>query len=118
MKALFNVQESLSLCPPKYNNGVKFIKRIILKRSDVTYPAKHQIRVLNIDEKKVPEIRDSFLVKGYVHSEYPPTIKVDPNNKERFIGLSGYHRNSAANQAGWDTMMYRSEEHTSELQSH
>lgn len=106
MKVLFDINKSLKLCPPNYGPGVKFKKRIILNRSDVTYPAKHQIRVLNIDEKKVPEIRDSFLVKGYVHTEYPPSVKVDPNNKERFIGLSGYHRNAAANQAGWETMMY------------
>jgi hypothetical protein len=55
---------------------------------------------------KVPELRDSLIVNGYVYTCSPPTIKVDPNNKDRFIGLSGYHRDAAAEQAGWDSMMY------------
>lgn len=106
MKSLFDVEKSLKLSPPKYPKGVRFIKRIVLNRSEVTYPSTHQVRQLNVNMLKVPEIRDSFEVKGFVHSENPPTVKVDPKNKNRFIGLSGYHRNAAASQLGWETMIY------------
>jgi hypothetical protein len=105
-KHTFDMELSLKMCPPKYPKGVRFIKRIIIDRSNVTYPATHQVRQLNVDMKKVPEIRDSFEVSGYIHSESPPTIKVDPLNKSRFIGLSGYHRNAAVEQLGWNTMIY------------
>lgn len=105
-KHSFDIELSLKLCPPKYPKGVRFIKRIVIDRLDVTYPPSHQIRQLNVDMKKVPEIRDSFEVSGYIHSESPPTIKVDPLNKKRFIGLSGYHRNAAVGQLGWDTMIF------------
>jgi hypothetical protein len=106
MKQLFDIEKSLKLCPPKYSKGIKHIKRIVLNRSEVTYSDKNQIRVLKVDPNKVAELRDSFFVKGYVHSEPPPTVKVDPDNKNRFIGLSGWHRNSAASLAGWDTMIF------------
>ena len=107
MKVLFDVRKSLDLCPPKFQNGVKHIKRIVLKRGeDVTYPKENNPRLLNIVSEKIPEIRDSFIVNGFIHTCTPPTVKVDPNNKNRFIGLSGYHRNAAAEQAGWETMIY------------
>ena len=107
MKPLFDVQKSLQLCPPKFRAGVKHIKRIVLKRGeDVTYPKENNPRLLNIVAEKIPEIRDSFIVNGFIHSCNPPTVKVDPNNKNRFIGLSGYHRNVAAEQADWETMIY------------
>jgi hypothetical protein len=106
MKTLFDVNLSLKLSPPKYPKGVEFIKRIVLQRLNVTYSTTHQVRQLNVDQKRVPEIKDSFLVRGWVHSEPVPTIKIDPNNKNRFVGRSGWHRDAAAAAAGWDTMIY------------
>jgi hypothetical protein len=106
MKQLFDIELSLKLSPPRYPKGVRFAKRIVLQRNNVTYPTKHQVRQLNVDQKRVPEIRDSFLVRGWVHTEPVPTIKVDPNNKNRFLGRSGWHRDAAASAAGWDTMIY------------
>lgn len=106
MKTLFDINESLKLCPPKYQPGVKFVKRIILNRSSVTYHIDKNPRVLNVVAERIPDLRDSFLTNGFIHTEPPPTIKVDPSNKDRFIGLSGYHRNAAAEQANWKTMMY------------
>lgn len=105
-KQYFDIDESLRLSPPKYGKGVRFIKRIVLNRNDVTYSKQHQVRVLAIEESKITEIRDSFDVRGWVHNQPVPTIKVDPTNKSRFTGTSGWHRNAAANSAGWETMIY------------
>lgn len=106
MKLNFDVVKSLELSPPKYPKGVNYKKRVILNRNKITYPKQNNPRLLNIVTERIPEIRDSFLVHGYIHSCPPPTIKVDPNNSDRFIGLSGYHRNAAAEQADCDTMIY------------
>jgi hypothetical protein len=107
MKALFDVQKSLEMCPPKYPKGVSHIKRVVLKRGvDVTYPKDKNPRLLKVVVERIPELRDSFLVNGFINTCSPPTVKVDPNNKNRFIGLSGYHRDAAAEQAKWDTMIY------------
>ena len=106
MKQLFDIELSLKLSPPRYPKGVRFVKRIVIQRSSVTYSTNHQVRQLNVDQKRIPEIRDSFLVRGWVHSEPVPTVKVDPNNKNRFLGRSGWHRDAAASAAGWDTMIY------------
>lgn len=106
MKINFDIQKSLQLCPPKFDNGTKHLKRIVLNRDSVTYSATHQVRVYNVDTKKIPVLRDSFLVNGFLHSEPPPTIMVDPNNPKRYVGLSGWHRNAAAEQAEWESMIY------------
>lgn len=108
---MFDVQDSLSKCDPKklYADGINFKKRLILKRGKngvVTYPIQSNPRVLHVQMDKVPVLRDSFAVNGFVNTNPPPTVKVDPNNPNRFIGLSGYHRDAAAEQLGWDTMIY------------
>lgn len=111
MKALFNVEESKIKCPPEklYPKGVRFKKRIVLTRGKngvVTYHKHLNPRVLHVMTDKVPELKDSFLVNGYDNTNAPPTVKVDPDNSNRFIGLSGYHRDAAAEQLGWDSMIY------------
>jgi hypothetical protein len=111
MKPLFNIEESRKQCPPEllYTKGVTFKKRVILKRGKngvVTYPEQLNPRVLHVITEKVPELRDSFLVNGFDTSRPPPTIKVDPNDKNRYVGLSGWHRDAAADMLGWETMIY------------
>lgn len=111
MKQLFDVEDSKLKCPPEklYKKGVNFKKRVVLKRGKngvVTYPEQLNPRVLHVMTDKIPELRDSFSVNGFDNINPPPTIKVDPNNPNRFIGLSGYHRDAAAEQVGWDTMIY------------
>jgi hypothetical protein len=113
MKSLISVEESLKKCPPseiyKKITGVKFKKRVLLKRGKdgvVNYDELNNPRVYYINVKDVPPIADSFIVNGYLYTEKPPTVKVDPKDPEKFVGLSGWHRDAAADQAGWDTMIY------------
>jgi hypothetical protein len=109
MKTLLNVEESLKQCPPKYPKGVQFKKRVVLKRGTkgvVSYPPTNNPRQLDVVMGSIPDLRDSLSVNGYIYTCSPPTIKIDPNNKDRFVGLSGYHREAAAEQLGWDTMIY------------
>jgi hypothetical protein len=106
MKLVLDSAKSLQLCPPKYPKGVRFIKRIILNRDIVTYPVSNNPREDHVLWSQVPLLKDSFTVNGYQHTVSPPTIKVDPDNKDRFIGLTGYHRDAAATQLGIETMIY------------
>ena len=109
MKTILDVQKSLEMCPPSYPKGVHFKKRIVTKRGkkgNVDYKMTLNPRQHHVHLSKVSEIRDSLLVNGYIYNCAPPTVKVDPDNKERFIGLSGYHRDAAAEAVDWDTMIY------------
>ena len=105
-KVLLSVEESLRLCPPKYPNGVKFIKRVVLSREIVSYLENYNIREMHTYQAQANLVADSLSINGYIYSVSPPTIKVDPNNKDRFIGLTGYHRNAACDRLGWQTMIY------------
>jgi hypothetical protein len=106
MKLFLDVKKSLELCPPNYPKGVRFKKRIVSKREVVTYPLTNNPREDHILWTQVPLVKDSFSVNGYQHTVSPPTVKVDPDNKDRFIGLTGYHRDAAATQLDIETMLY------------
>jgi hypothetical protein len=106
MKLIFDVQKSKELCPPKYPKGVRFIKRIVLKRSYVAYTTVGNPREDHIIWSELPPLKDSLTVNGFIHTQSPPTIKVDPDRPDRYIGLSGYHRDAACEQLDIDTMMY------------
>ena len=107
MKVIFDIAKSKELCPPiYYPKGVTHVKRIVLKRNNVTYAADLNSRELHVQTNEVGPLITSFTVNGFIHTQRPPTIKVDPNNPDRFLGLSGYHRNHVAELLGWDTMIY------------
>lgn len=106
MKNIFDVELSKKLCPPNYAKGVHFKKRIVLDRSLVTYRDNDNVRTLKQKTQDVGKLIDSFSVNGFIHSRNPPTIQVDPDNPNRFIGLSGFHRDLAASLMGWKTMLY------------
>jgi hypothetical protein len=109
MKTIFDVEKSKLLCPPAYEKsgkGIKFIKRIVVQIKEVTYPSTGNPRVLQVVTENLGPLLDSFTVNGYILTQSPPTVKVDPENPGRFIGLSGYHRITAAKILGWETMIF------------
>ena len=117
-KPLFSVEESLRLCPPRKVAGAKFVKRVILRRGKtgiVSYPKAFNPRILSAIQSNVQAIRDSFILNGFIHNQPPPAVIVDPNNKGRYIGISGYNRDEAAEMAGWETMIYDVWEFDSDL---
>jgi hypothetical protein len=106
MKPIFDVEKSKQLCPPLYSNGVTYRKRIVLPLDKITYPPTGNPRILKVKANELGPLEDSFTVNGYILSEPPPTIKIDPENLDRFIGLSGFHRSIVAKRIGWNTMMF------------
>lgn len=112
IKVHFDIELSKKLCPPKdptdrFGKKIgKFIKRIVIKRSLVSYDKNANPRVHNIKPENVIKIRDSFEVNGFILTESPPGIEVDPNDSSRYVGLSGFNREEAAGALGWDVMLY------------
>lgn len=106
MKPLFDIEKSKKLCPPNYSKGIRHVKRIVCSRDKVDYRETQNSRVLHVQLKQIGPLVASFEVNGFLHDQNPPTVMVDPDNSDRFIGLSGFHRNQAAEQLGWETMMY------------
>lgn len=106
MKLKFDIPKSLKEYPPTYPKGVNFKGRVEIERSSVDYREDGNMREKHIIWSEIPPIKDSFIVNGWAHSEKVPTIKKDPDNDKRYIGLSGFHRNAAAEQLGIEVMMY------------
>lgn len=106
VKPYFNVDQSLKLAPPRNQAGVKFVKRIVIRRDAVTYPDYEQTRVHAVKQPNIVQIRNSLEVNGWIHTQQPPFGYEDPNNKDRYIGISGFNRNAAMSQLEWETMIF------------
>lgn len=111
-KIYFDTDLSKKLCPPKdptNRSGQKigkFIKRTVINRALVSYHKDKNPRVHNIKPENVIDIRNSFEVNGFILTQPPPAVEVDPNDSDRFLGLSGFNRDEAADALGWQYMMY------------
>jgi hypothetical protein len=106
VKPHYDVEKSLRMAPPKQFKGAKFVKRIIVNRDKITFPEEEQTRVLSIKQDNVIAIRDSLEINGWIHTEQPPFGYVDPNNKDRLIGVSGFNRDAAMSQLDWSTIIF------------
>jgi hypothetical protein len=105
-KPHFDLELSLKACPPQKFKEATFVKRIVIRRDRVDFPQDEQTRVLSVKQNNVANIRDSLDINGWIYTEQPPFGFVNPNNKDRFIGISGFNRNAAMSQLEWETMIF------------
>jgi len=101
-----DIEKSLKQSPPSYPTGVIFIKRIRVKRDRCTWPETQEFRVQGKNIDNISSLKNSYLVNGLLYDEPVQVVEVDPNNKDRFIGIAGYHRNAAQEKIGWDVAIY------------
>jgi hypothetical protein len=106
VKPHFDVEKSLKMCPPRQFKGARFVKRIVTSRDKITFPENEQTRVLSVKQDNVSQIRDSLEINGWIHTEQPPFGYVDPNKKDRLVGISGFNRNAAMSQLEWTTTIF------------
>jgi len=115
-KLVFDLQKSLDLCPPKYlyaqgpngekwhgEPGTKFIKRHIIRRDKVMFLKNDQTKVEVNVKSNVRDITESFLAKGWDHSERP---LVYWNSEDGEKGDEGYNRDAAAGNINWETLPF------------
>lgn len=124
-KILFNLKDSLDLCPPKYlyaegpngekwqgQPGTRFIKRHMMRRDKVMFLKDDQTKVEVNTISNVRAIQESFQAKGWDHSERP-LVYWDSQDGEK--GDEGYHRDAAAEELGWETLPFDKIEYFSPL---
>jgi hypothetical protein len=104
-----DLEKSRLECPPEkiYGKGVNFKKRIRVKRDQVTWSGLLNPSRVDINLKQhIKDLTDSYIVHGFIHSEPPQVIYVDPKNPKRYIGLAGHNRNGAQEKLNWDVAIY------------
>jgi hypothetical protein len=99
-------EQSLKLSPPNYSAGVIFKKRIRIRRDLCTWPETQEFRVQGKSKDNVTKIEESYKAKGLLLTLPVQVVEVDPQNKNRFCGVSGTHRNKAQDNLGWDYAIY------------
>jgi hypothetical protein len=109
-KIVFDIDLSKKLCPPEtyYSQfeGVKYIKRIVLKRDLVSFKKHEQIREIDAHDSRAIPLHNSYLQFGFVHSKAPQAIEVDLQDKKRFVGRAGWGRDKAQELLGYDSFLY------------
>jgi len=101
-----DIEKSLKQSPPSYPTGVIFIKRIRVKRGLCTWLETQEFRVQGKNKDNVSSLKDSYIVNGLLYDEPVQVVEKDRDNKDRFKGIAGYHRDSAQEQLGWDYAIY------------
>jgi len=116
-KLFLDVELSLKLCPPSKNpqytslpsniqKQVHWKGRKLINLNKVNYDIDKQPRVLKVVQDSASEIKISFQVNGFIHSEYPPVVVIDEKIEGNYKGLIGHTRNQALRSLGYTTMMY------------
>lgn len=101
-----DLEESLAKSPPIYPTGVIHKKRIRIQRALVTFDETQEFRVQGKNISNVSQLKDSYMVNGYIYDEPVQVVTVDPSNKDRFIGIAGYHRDAAQEWLDWEVSIY------------
>ena len=101
-----DLQKSKEQSPSNYPDGVIFIKRIRTLRSNCTWSTSQEFRVNVNNTQNVRDLTDSYKVNGMLYDEPVQVVEFDPNNKVRFLGVAGHHRDEAQEDLGWDYAIY------------
>ena len=98
----FDLERSLKESPPKYRKGVRFVKRIVTKRSNIDWSVKYQPKVGIYDTKNVAKLRISYDEFGLLYGEPVQIVTPSPTSDKEFEGVGGFQRNSAQEDLKWD----------------
>ena len=101
-----DLQKSLEQNPPNYEAGITFKKRIRVQRNKCTWPLTQEFRTQGRNRNNTKLLTDSYEVNGFLYNKPVQVVEVDPENKDRFIGISGYNRNAAQKALKWDVAIY------------
>jgi hypothetical protein len=101
-----DIEKSLKQSPPIYSDGVIFKKRIRTQRKNCTWPITQEFRVQGKDKDNVSELEESYTTYNLIYSEPVQVVMVDPENKDRFVGIAGSHRDRAQHNLGWEYAIY------------
>tara|TARA_R100001377_G_scaffold42051_1_gene23716 strand:+ start:477 stop:1529 length:1053 start_codon:yes stop_codon:yes gene_type:complete len=98
----FNKERSLELSPPDYPKGVRWIKRIIIKRDSNDWSVRYQPKAGIYDKKNVAKLRLSYGEHGFLYDEPVQVVTPSTTSDKEFEGIGGFQRNSAQELLEWE----------------
>ena len=98
----FNKERSLELSPPNYPKGVRWIKRIIVRRDSVDWSVRYQPKAGIYDTKNVAKLRLSYNEHGFLYDEPVQIVTPSTTSALEFEGVGGFQRNSAQELLDWE----------------
>ena len=97
----FNKERSLELSPPNYPKGVRWIKRIVVRRDKIDWSVQYQPKEGIYDKKNVAKLRISYAEHGFLENEPVQIVTPSVTSAKEFEGIGGFQRNSAQDGLGW-----------------
>ena len=98
----FNKERSLELSPPNYPKGVRWIKRIIVRRDSIDWSVQYQPKAGIYDKKNVAKLRISYAEHGFLYDEPVQIVTPSVTSAKEFEGIGGFQRNSAQKLLEWE----------------
>ena len=107
LKKEFDIPLTRRECPPlKFYIGCKFLKRIVVKISDILYEDPESGESLQSREhinvtSNVQELKSSLKYRGWKHDEQPLFVQQVKGKPKLFLLRSGFNRLTSALELGW-----------------
>ena len=98
----FNKERSLELSPPNYPKGVRWIKRIVVRRNSIDWSVRYQPKAGIYDKKNVAKLRLSYSEHGFLYDEPVQVVTPSTTSDREFEGIGGFQRDSAQGGLGWE----------------
>ena len=98
----FNKERSLELSPPNYPKGVRWIKRIVVRRENIDWSVRYQPKAGIYDKKNVAKLRISYAEHGFLYDEPVQVVTPSTTSDKEFEGIGGFQRNSAQDILEWE----------------
>ena len=98
----FNKERSLELSPPNYPKGVRWIKRIVVRRDNIDWSVRYQPKAGIYDTKNVAKLRISYAEHGFLYDEPVQIVTPSTTSDKEFEGIGGFQRNSAQDGLNWE----------------
>lgn len=98
----FNKERSLEESKPNYPEGVRWIKRIVVKRSFIDWSVQYQPKAGIYDKKNVAKLRLSYGEHGFLYDQPVQIVTPSTTSEKEFEGIGGFQRNQAQDVLGWE----------------
>ena len=112
----FNKERSLQFSPPNYPKGVRWIKRIIIKRDCIDWSVRYQPKAGIYDKKNVAKLRLSYAEHGFLYKEPVQIVTPSTTSELEFEGIGGFQRNEAQDALDWEFTIIDVVEFVSDLE--
>ena len=98
----FDIERSLKESPPNFPKGVRHVKRIVTRRSNIDWGIRYQPKVGIYDTANVSRLKVSYGTHDFLYDQGVQIVTPSTTSDKEFEGVGGFQRDSAQEALEWD----------------